>query len=199
MPQEGDRRAKRIAVIDGHPDPDPARFVHALAKRYADGAAAARHEVRQIEVALLDFPLLRSRAAWEGQPPPPAIAEAQQAIAWADHLVILYPLWLGDMPALLKAFLEQTLRPGFGIGKGKSLGASLLQGKSARLVVTMGMPAFFYRFYFGAHSVKSFERNILKFVGIKSVQHTLIGDVEGNADDRRARLQDMFDLGRGAA
>lgn len=190
---------KHIAIIDGHPDPDRGRLVHALAARYAEGAAAGGHEVRHVEVALLDFPLLRSRSAWEDQPPPPAIAEAQQTIAWADHVVILYPLWLGDMPALLKGFLEQLLRPDFAISKGKSLGAGLLQGKSARLVVTMGMPAFFYRFYFGAHSVKSFERNILRLVGIKSVQHTLIGSVEESADDRRARLQDMFDLGRSAA
>ena len=34
-------------------------------------------------------------------------------MTWADHVVILYPLWLGSMPALLKALLEQMLRPGF--------------------------------------------------------------------------------------
>lgn len=190
---------KHIAIIDGHPDPDRGRFIHALAARYAEGAVAAGHEVRRIDLARLDFPLLRSRAAWEDEPPPPGIAEAQQAIAWAGHLVILYPLWLGDVPALLKGFLEQALRPDFAIRKGEALGAGLLHGKSARLVVTMGMPAFFYRFYFGAHSVKSFERNILKLVGIKPVRHTLIGGVEESAADRQARLQELFDLGRRAA
>ncbi len=74
------------------------------------------------------------------------------------------------MPALLKGFLEQALRPGFAIDrKGAGLNSGLLRDKSARLVVTMDMPAIFYRFYFGAHSVKSFERNILKLVGIKPV------------------------------
>ena len=33
---------------------------------------------------------------------------------WAEHLVFLFPLWLGDMPAVLKGFLEQLMRPGFG-------------------------------------------------------------------------------------
>src|SRR5258706_10141570 len=129
-------------MIDGHPDPDRARFVHALADSYAAGAIDAGHEVRRIEVAGLDFPLLRSRTAWESEPPPAAIVEAQQALAWADHIVILYPLWLGDVPALLKGFLEQALRPGFAIDpKGAGLNNGLLRGKSARLVVTMGMPA----------------------------------------------------------
>ena len=50
------------------------------------------------------------RSAWLAAPPP-AIAEAQRTIVWAEHLVIIYPLWLGSMPALLKGFLEQALRP----------------------------------------------------------------------------------------
>jgi len=62
----------------------------------------------------------------------------------------------------------------------------------------MGMPALFYRFYFGAHSVKSFERNILKLIGIKPVRHTLIGGVEGSADDRRRRLEELRALGAAA-
>ena len=94
----------RILIIDGHPDTDRARFVHALADAYADGAALS-HEVRRIDLAGLDIPLIRSQSEWMETAPPPAIAEAQQAIAWAEHLVFLYPLWLGDVPALLKAFL----------------------------------------------------------------------------------------------
>ncbi|RSY77913.1 flavodoxin family protein [Sphingomonas koreensis] len=190
---------RRIAIIDGHPDPDRARFVHALADAYADGALIGRLEVRRIELAGMDFPLIRSRTEWTDGKPVPEIAEAQATIAWADHLVILYPLWLGDMPALLKGFLEQVARPGFAIAEGPRGPRGLLKGKSARLVVTMGMPAFFYRFYFGAHSVKSLERNILKLAGIRPVAQTLIGGVEGSAEQREEWLAEMLDLGsRGA-
>ena len=85
----------------------------------------------------------------------------------------------GSMPALLKAFLEQVLRPGFAFGAAERRGMpkKLLAGKSARIVVTMGMPAFFYRLYYRAHSLKSLERNILGFVGIKPVRVTLLGNV----------------------
>ena len=53
-----------------------------------------------------------------------------------------------------------------------------LTGKSARVVVTMGMPAVVYRWYFRAHSVKSLERNILGFVGVAPVRETLVGMVD---------------------
>ncbi len=186
-----------ILLIDGHPDPDRGRFIHALADAYADGAASAGHDVRRLDLATMDIPILRTRVEWMETPPTPAIAAAQEDIRWAQHLVFFYPLWLGDMPALLKAFLEQVARPGFALAEG-TMPKPLLGGRSARIVVTMGMPAFFYRYYFGAHSVKSFARNILKLAGIKPVASSLIGNVEGDATARDEWLDTMRELGAAA-
>ncbi|KAB2920714.1 MAG: NAD(P)H-dependent oxidoreductase [Hyphomicrobiaceae bacterium] len=190
--------AQRITIIQGHPDPSGNRFCHALADAYAAGAAAAGIAVRRIEVGALAFPVLRTQLDFETGAPPPAIAEAQEAIRWADHLVIIYPLWLGTMPALLKAFFEQAFRPGFALGRGAELAwASPLKGRSARIVVTMGMPAFFYRWYFGAHGLKSLERSILRFAGIKPFRETLIGMI-GTFSEAKAKawLAKLEALGR---
>jgi putative NADPH-quinone reductase len=185
---------RRILIIDGHPDPEPARFVHALADAYAAGAAGA-HEVRRADIAKLDFPLLRSQTEWKERPLPASLQEAQEAIGWADHIVFLYPMWLGDLPALFKGFLEQVVRPDFAFRYGAGLPEKLLKGKSARIIVTMGMPAFFYRLVYRAHSLKSFRRNILNFVGIKPVRMTVIGAVEGDAGKRQRWLGAIRVLG----
>jgi putative NADPH-quinone reductase len=190
---------KCIAIIQGHPSPGGGHFCHALATSYAQGAAGAGYEVRQIVIADLDFPLLRTRQEWEDGAPPPAIRECQETIARAEHLVIVYPLWLGTMPAILKAFLEQVFRPGFATSKveGGKLWTKLLTGKTARVVVTMGMPALVYRWYFGAHSLKSLERNILDFAGIGPIRESLVGSVEASGDvARRKWLEKMHALGR---
>lgn len=189
----------RIAIIDGHPDPSPERFVHGLANAYEDAARIAGHEVERITVARLDFPLLRSQAEWQEGVVPDDIRHAQEAIMRAQHLVILYPLWLGDVPALLKAFLEQIARPSFAFRyKEHGLPEKLLGGRSARVIVTMGMPGLFYRFVYRAHSLKSLERNILAFTGISPIRHSVIGAVED--PKRRARwLSRIQDLGRRAA
>jgi putative NADPH-quinone reductase len=170
---------KRILILQGHPDASTRHFCHALEEAYAEGAEAAGHEVRRVAVATLDFPVLRSQADWEQGPLPASLALPQAAIAWAEHIVIVFPLWLGDMPALLKAFLEQVARPSFAFGAegGNPFAHKKLAGRSARVVVTMGMPAVVYRWYFRAHSVKSLERNILGFVGIAPVDETLIGSI----------------------
>jgi putative NADPH-quinone reductase len=176
---------KHILLIQGHPDASGPHFCHALEEAYAKGAASAGHEIRRIHVATLDFPLLRSQQEWEKSPLPDSLGQAQADIKWTEHMVLFFPLWLGDMPALLKGFLEQVARPGFAFsGEGNNpMAHKGLKGRSARVVVTMGMPAVVYRWYFRAHSIKSLERNILGFVGISPVNETLIGMV-GNMKEK---------------
>ena len=180
---------RHIVVIEGHPDPSHERLNHALADTYAAAAQAANHDVRRIAVGLTDFPILRTAADFQTGHPPAAIAKAQEDIAWADHVAIFYPLWHGDMPALLKAFIEQTFRPGFSMdygGPGR-LPKQLLRGKSARIVVTMGMPPIIYRWMFGAHSLKNLQRNILGMCGMRPVRTALFGvGMTQNADLSRA-------------
>jgi putative NADPH-quinone reductase len=170
--------ARRITIIQGHPDPSGRRLCHQLANSYAAGAVAARHAVKRIEVAMLDFPVLRSAEEFESGAVPDDVRSAQAAIRWAEHVVIIFPLWLGTVPALLEGFLEQTFRPGFGVeAKSNGWPRKLLAGRSARIIVTMGMPALVYRWYFGAHGLKSLEHNVLGFAGFRPVRRLLIGTV----------------------
>jgi putative NADPH-quinone reductase len=189
--------SRRITIIQGHPDARPERFGHALEQAYAEAARDAGYEVRQVDVARLEFPLVRTVEDWNSAPPA-AIAAAQADIAWAEHLVIFFPLWLGAMPALLKGFLEQVFRPGFAISKttGPAGWKKRLAGRTARVVVTMGMPALVYKLFFGAHALKGLERNILRFCGIGPVHDSVIGMIEGNSARRDKWLRRMRDLGR---
>jgi len=190
--------ARRILVVQGHPDPSGNHFDHALAAAYAEGAEAGGHEVRRVDVGAIDFPLIRSREDWQSEDVPEAIASAQGDVLWCDHLFLVYPLWLGTMPALLKGFLEQVLRPEYAFGDTPGRMQHPLRGRSARVVVTMGMPAFVYRGFFRAHSLKSLERNILHFVGIRPVRSSVVGGVEGRASSRERSLRAIRRLGEEA-
>lgn len=193
--------SKRITIIQGHPDARGGHFGHALADAYAEGAREAGHEVRHIDVATLDFPLLGSKDDWEKGETPPALRDAQDAILWAQHLVLIYPLWLGTLPARFKGFLEQVLRPSLAGGAERGIGAfgKLLKGRSARIVVTMGMPALLYRWYFRAHSLKSLQRNILGFVGVAPIRSSVIGLIETRGKGVHERwLAKMRSLGQTA-
>lgn len=195
---------QRIAILQGHPDPAGEHLCHALAAAYQEGAEAAGHHVSLIDVAALDFPLLRTQEDWIKGETPESLLEAQGQMLDAEHMVIIYPLWLGTLPALLKGFLEQVLRPSLAAsapGQNASFTefGRLMKGTSCRIVITMGMPALAYRFFFFSHSLKNLERNILKFVGVKPIRTSLFGMVESVGDEKRKTwLQGMKLLGQRA-
>ena len=180
-------RPRPIVVIQGHPDTAQPHLCHAMAEAYARGADAAGHDVTRVSVAEYDFPLLRSQDDWMAgrAGTPPALLDVQDRCVAAAHIVIVFPLWLGTMPALLKGFMEQTFRPGVALSYGATYPQPLFKGKSARLIVTMGMPSLAYRLYYRAHGVRNLERSILGFAGVRPVRTALFGMVGQRNEQRR--------------
>lgn len=177
---------RRVTIIQGHPDPNPGHLCHALADAYAQGAIDAGHGVTRVDVAGLEIPPLRNKTEFESGTLPDALKPARDALVTCDHVVLIFPLWLGTMPAVVKAFLEQLFRPGVAFAyQEKAMPKKLLAGRSCHLIVTMAMPGAFYRWFYGAHGVRGLERNILNFVGIKPVRKTYLGLAEGGDDARR--------------
>ena len=189
--------SNRILVIDGHPDPDRKRFCNALAEAYLDGARSTGKEARLLTVAEADFPLLRTAVDFAAAPDAPAVLRARDDLMWCDHLVLIFPLWLGDAPAFLRAFIEQVARGAFvAETSGKGIRQNL-KGRSARLIVTMGMPALIYRLMFHAHGLRAIMQGVLGFGGVAPVRSTLFGAVEAATGKTAAhRLQAVSALGR---
>lgn len=175
----------RILIVDGHPDPARQRLCHALAEAYIEGARSTGKETRLITVAEADFPLLRTAAEFAAEPTNAAILRAREDLLWCDHLVMVFPLWLGGAPALLRAFLEQVGRANFmAETDGRGI-ASRLKGRSARLIVTMGMPAFAYTLMFHEHGVRNIMQGVLGFGGISPIKRSFFGMVEAASDAKR--------------
>jgi len=180
--------AKKIVILQGHPDSAQNHLCHALASAYEAGALEAGHEVTTISVTDLDFPMLRSPDDWNNGPTPDGLLDVQATLLAADHLVIVFPLWLGSLPALLKGFFEQIFRPTL-LPEGDELTAwrSLLKGRSVRVVVTMGMPALAYRLFYLSHGVKFFTRNVLAFSGCGPIRTSYFGMVDRATDAKKQR------------
>ena len=60
--------------------------------------------MRLVAAAELDLPFLRSQQEWEHGQALPAVGEVQHSLAWAEHWLVVTPVWLGDMPAMLKLY-----------------------------------------------------------------------------------------------
>jgi putative NADPH-quinone reductase len=187
---------KNILVINGNPDPAPERLSFALSQAYAAGARGTGCAVERLDIGSLYFPILRNTAEFAGPAQHRDIVDAYRAILRADHLVLIYPLWLGAAPALLKAFLEQLSCGESLIGHGGGhLPQGKLRGRSARIIVTMGMPALAYRLLFGAHGTKALERSVLRPAGLSPIRTSYFGGVGRSPEDARAWLARVQRLG----
>lgn len=77
---------------------------------------------------------------------------------------------------------------------------NIFSNKSARIIITMGMPVSIYRFWYRGHALKLLTRNILNFIGIKPVSHTLFGMVETSGPATRDNwIRKVEAFGRDAA
>jgi len=189
--------AKRILVILGQPDAKS--YGGALAAAYAEGARANGAEVREVRLGEIAFdPAPRPGSLKPGELEPD-LARAQAAIKWAEHLVFVYPIWWGTIPALLKGFIERVFTPGFAVNfhQDSALWDKLLAGRSARLIVTLNTPSLIYRWVYGQPGHTTMKRSILKFCGIKPVRITEVGPIKNSTEAKRAQwLQQVRTLGR---
>jgi len=166
---------RKILVIDCHPDPES--YCASLADSYIEAAKTAGHEVESICIRDLEFnPNLefgyRKRTELE-----PDLLESQNLIKNAEHLIWIFPVWWGSLPAISKGFIDRVFLPGFAFQKrdGSLLWDKLLKGKSARLISTMDQPSWFYRLVYGRP----------KFTGVKKVKSTSIGPIRESSDQFR--------------
>lgn len=178
---------KKILLINGHPDKESFNF--ALAKAYKDAALVTGAEVREIVIRDLSFnPNLeygyRKRTELE-----PDLVQCQDDLMWADHLVWVYPVWWGSVPAIMKGFLDRVLLPGFAFKKreGSLFWDKYFSGKTSRIICTMDQPSWYYKLVNLSPSHFAMKRLTLNFIGIKSVKITAIGPIRLSSDAFREK------------
>ena len=190
----------KIMIVVGHPQ--HTTFCEALGRAYKQGATAAGHDAKLFILSEMSFDPILHDGNRKAQPLEPDLRAAYEALASCDHLVAIFPLWCGDMPALLKGFIERILQPDL-IAREKTENAMdwhIFNNKTARIIVTMGMPVSIYRWWYGGHALKLLTRNILHFIGIKPVRQTLYGMLDTSKPETRARwLRDVEALGKTAS
>jgi len=178
---------QKIVIINGHPDAES--FVFALHAAYRKGAERSGADVRELVIRDLRFtPNLqfgyRQRTELE-----PDLLRAVDDIRWADHLVVLHPVWWGSYPAIMKGFLDRVFLPGFFFRKIPGVSTrweKLLTGRSARIIYTLDTPWLFW-WLSGRPSYNALRWITLGYCGVSPIHGTAIGIVRLSTPAKRAR------------
>jgi putative NADPH-quinone reductase/1,4-dihydroxy-2-naphthoate octaprenyltransferase len=175
---------QKVLVISGHPR--SASLCSALAGAYAEGAREAGLQVRLLDLGALRFDPDVHTPSPLAQALEPDLVQAWESIAWADHLLIVFPAWWGVGPARLHGFLDRVLLPGRAFREHDGRFEGLLQGKTAHLMTTMDMPPWVYRLVYRAPGHGAMKRSILGFCGIPVTRTLAFGPVKDSDPAQRA-------------
>jgi NAD(P)H dehydrogenase (quinone) len=187
---------KKILIINGHPDKKS--FCFALAESYKKGADINGAECKLVHLIDLEFNRILTYGYRVVSEPEADLKQMQQDILHADHLVFVYPNWWSTYPALLKGFIDRAFLPNFAF-KYHQKGPfwdKLLKGKTARIIVTMDTPGWYYWLINRRPGHNSMKIGILKFSGIKPVKITSFAPVKSSTENKRKRwLKVVEELG----
>ncbi len=192
---------KKIFILMGNPNKD-GTLGAALADTYQAAAVAAGHEVRRTNVGDLSFDPILHKGYREIQVLEPDLLKVQEDMKWADHFVLVYPLWWSSAPSLLKGLFDRMWLPGFAFrfikskdGKSTWGWHRLLKGKTARVVVTLKNHPLVERFMFGDYTAE-IASAVLGFSGMQ-VRLTEVGNAEALSERAKAGwFSRMEKLGR---
>lgn len=178
---------KKIYILMGNPDKD-GTLTNALADAYEHAARAAGHEVRRANIGDLEFDPILHKGYKVIQELEPDLKQVQEDMKWADHFVLLYPVWWSAMPALLKGMFDRIWLPGFAFHFWKNgMGwDSMLKGKTARVITLSKLPPFFIRLVFGDFT-NEIDYATLGMSGYK-VRMTQFGNSETTNATTRAKF-----------
>jgi len=182
------RQSLRVLLVLGHPRRES--LCGALADAYAAGALQAGVELRRLELGALSFASDVIEVAPEDQQLEPDLQAAAADLAWADHLVFVYPTWWGTMPARLKGFLDRLVLPGTAFrfyGPGATQWHGLWHDKTAQLLITMDTPPPVYHWLFKAPRIHAMRNATLGFCGAGPTRAEVFGPVRTADADKRAR------------
>ena len=191
---------KKILIINGNSKKDS--YCHSLAEAYSSGAKSTGHDVNVIHLSELDYEPVSRVGYGGGQELEPDLQYVKESIGEAEHLVFVFPIWWGSVPALLKGVLDRVFVPGFAFKyrKGNPFPEKLLKGRSARLIITMDAPPLYNRIVNWAPANRMMKKTVLQFSGVNPVKITELGSMQKSSPNKRsAWLQRVEKLGEKVA
>ena len=188
---------KKILVINGNPARERKTLDASLADAYAEGVKASGNEVKSVTLATLTFDPILHEGYNKDQPLEADLHMLRDAMVKADHWVLVFPLWMGLPPALVKGFLERTITRGFAFEyNGKyPVALPILKGKSVHIIITCGMPRFIYRWLSGEPTSKAL-RTLFKLCGMTVTDITVFGSVAEHSSEALERYRRYIDDAR---
>lgn len=101
----------------------------------------------------------------------PTVFRYKKKLEWADHIVMIFPIWWMSMPAMMKGFVDKVIFPGvaYDMDNGR-LVSRLASLKQVTVISTMNTPADIYRDMFGNSLEGSLIKGTFNQIGVHDAE-----------------------------
>lgn len=166
---------KNILVLDGNPKSNS--FSAFLCNTY-ECSAREYSEIRRFCLHQMNFNPSLDCGYDSIQNLETCLVEFQEAALWADHIVIVSPIWWGGLPAKLKGLFDRTFLPNFSFKyvEDSPVPTQLLKGKTSRIILTMDAPLE-YTEEQAQPVIEQLDKFTLQFCGIEKAEYSLFGSI----------------------
>ena len=179
-------------------------FCGAILAAVERGLKTGGHKCRVINLDQDDFdPVMRSKdllafvgAGRAGEDALDAIddqvREYKEHLEWAEHLVMIFPIWWMTTPAMTKGFIDKVIFPTIAYDMKDGRLVSRLSLRKVTVITTMNTPADIYREVFGNPLEGSLIKGTFRQIGIENIEWTSLSEVKQvSREQREAWLEEI--------
>lgn len=179
-------------------------FCGAILAAVERGLKTGGHRCRVINLDQDDFdPVMRSKdllafvgAGRAGEDALDAIddqvREYKGHLEWAEHLVMIFPVWWMTTPAMTKGFIDKVIFPAIAYDMKDGRLVSRLSLRKVTVITTMNTPADIYREVFGNPLEGSLIKGTFRQIGIENIEWTSLSEVKQvSREQREAWLEEI--------
>ncbi|MEC1456620.1 NAD(P)H-dependent oxidoreductase [Bacillus haynesii] len=181
----------QTAVIYAHPNPNS--FNGAILNQVIKALEDGKHSYDVIDLykdrfdPILLFDEKKRRSDMKHDP---ETAEYRRIVKNADHLIFIYPLWWGGMPAMMKGFIDRVFAAGEAYTYQGKLPKGLLKARTASVYYTADAPSWYLRFWRRDADWVTVKDVMLKFCGVRRVRRLLFAGVKDSSEEKRTQWLD---------
>ena len=179
-------------------------FCGAILAAVERGLKTGGHKCRVINLDQDDFdPVMRSKdllafvgAGRAGEDALDAIddqvREYKEHLEWAEHLVMIFPIWWMTTPAMTKGFIDKVIFPAIAYDMKDGRLVSRLSLRKVTVITTTNTPADIYREVFGNPLEGSLIKGTFRQIGIENIEWTSLSEVKQvSREQREAWLEEI--------
>ena len=183
---------QKHVVILCHPDPHS--FNAEVAQTYCDAVHSRYHEAVIRDLYAMNFnPILQAKERPSSCEfvPLEDVATELDALRDADSLVLVYPIWFGTPPAMMKGYVERILGAGFGHRLMREPSrASVAAGKHLLSITTSGNSSQWLESQGAVVSLKNvFDNYLANAFSMASHEHLHLSGIVEDMDDLTVRRE----------